>query len=47
MSWEGLWKLVLIFTLSAYSVLVLCVIFGGVKNIADMLKDLKKPGGQD
>ncbi len=43
MNWQQLWKFVLIFTLSAYSVLVIIVIFGGLKNVVDMLKDLKKP----
>jgi len=43
MNWEFLWKLVLIFTFSTYSVLVVIVFFGGLKNIVDMLKDLKTP----
>ncbi len=43
MNWQQLWKFVLIFTLFAYSILVIIVIFGGLKNVVDMLKDLKKP----
>lgn len=43
MNWEILWKIVLIFTLSAYFLLVIIVICGGLRNIADMLEDLKKP----
>jgi len=43
MNWQQLWKFVLIFTLIAYPVLVIIVIFGGLKNVVDMLKDLKKP----
>jgi len=43
MNWEQFWKFVLILTLSAYSILVVIVLFGGLKNIVDMLKDLKKP----
>ncbi|MFC1493497.1 hypothetical protein ACFL6O_06000 [candidate division KSB1 bacterium] len=40
MNWEFLWKIVLLFTLSAYSVLVVIVLIGGIKNLKDMLKDL-------
>jgi len=43
MSWAALWKIILIFTLSAYSLLVLIVIIGGIGNIVDMLKDLRAP----
>lgn len=43
MSWSTLWKAVLVFTLGAYSLLVLIVILGGLRNIVDMLKDLQKP----
>jgi|GEM_PF-993663 hypothetical protein len=43
MSWAILWKIILIFTLSAYSLLVLIVIIGGIGNIVDMLKDLRPP----
>jgi len=46
MNWEFLWKFILIFTLSTYSVLVVIVFFGGLKNIVDMLKDLKMPADQ-
>ena len=41
MSWELLWKIFLIFTLAAYSILVVIVFFGGIRNIIDMFKDLK------
>jgi len=47
MNWELLWKTILIFTLCGYGLLVIIVIIGGVKNIADMLKDLTKPADQD
>lgn len=43
MNWELLWKAVLIFTLSGYTLLVIIVIFGGARNIVDMLRDLTKP----
>lgn len=46
MIWVLLWKIVLIFTLSAYSLLVIIVISGGIKNIADMLEELKSPPDQ-
>ncbi len=47
MNWGLLWKIVLVFTLAGYSLLVIIVIFGGVGNIVDMLRDLKKPPDQD
>jgi hypothetical protein len=47
MNWELLWKIVLIFTLVGYSLLVIVVIIGGVGNIVDMLRDLRKPPDQD
>ncbi len=47
MNWELLWKAVLIFTLSGYSLLVIIVIIGGASNIVDMLRDLTKPPDQD
>ena len=47
MSWALLWKIVLIFCLSAYSLLVVIVIFGGIRNIIDMLKDLSAPRDQE
>ncbi len=40
MNWVLLWKAVLIFTLSAYSILVVIVLFGGIKNLKEMLDDL-------
>jgi hypothetical protein len=43
MNWVLLWKFVLIFTLSAYSLLVVIVIFGGLRNIVEMLKELSAP----
>ena len=43
MNWTFFWKLVLLFTLSAYSILVIIVFFGGIKNIAEMLKELSAP----
>jgi hypothetical protein len=47
MSWAQFWRIVLIFCLSAYSLLVVVVIFGGIRNIIDMLKDLSAPRDQD
>jgi hypothetical protein len=47
MNWELLWKIVLVFTLAGYTLLVIAVILGGVGNIVDMLRDLKKPPDQD
>jgi hypothetical protein len=47
MSWALFWKIVLIFCLSAYSILVLIVIFGGIRNIIDMLKELSAPRSQE
>lgn len=43
MSWALFWKIILIFCLSAYSLLVVAVSIGGVKNIIDMLKELGAP----
>lgn len=43
MSWEILWKAVLILTLLAYSFLVVIVIFGGIRNVIDMLRELRMP----
>ena len=43
MNWELLWKIVLIFTLAGYSLLVIIVMIGGARNIVDMLRDLTKP----
>ncbi len=47
MNWELLWKIVLIFTLFGYGILVIIVIFGGSKNIVDMLQDLRNPPKED
>jgi hypothetical protein len=41
MTWELLWKLVLILTLGAYATLVVVVFCGGLRNIADMFRDLR------
>jgi hypothetical protein len=43
MNWVFLWKAVLILTLSAYSLLVVVVFFGGLKNIVQMLRELREP----
>jgi hypothetical protein len=47
MNWELLWKIVLLFTLFGYALLVIIVIFGGSKNIVDMLQDIKNPSKED
>lgn len=41
MSWELLWKIILLFTLVGYSALVVVVLFGGIGDIKNMFKDLK------
>ena len=41
MNWVFLWKTVLIFTLAIYTILVIIVAIGGVKNIKEMFEDLK------
>ncbi|NQT80683.1 MAG: hypothetical protein HQ555_09885 [Candidatus Aminicenantes bacterium] len=47
MNWVLFWKLILIFTISAYSLLVIIVFFGGIKNIIEMLKELGAPRDQN
>ncbi len=42
MSWELLWKIFLILTLSMYSILVVVVFWGGLKNIKEMFEDLRE-----
>jgi hypothetical protein len=46
MNWMFLWKAVLVLTLSAYSLLVIIAFFGGLRNIVQMLKDLREPPDQ-
>jgi len=46
MNWAHFWKLVLILTLAGYSLLVIIVAIGGIKNIISMLKDLKSDSPQ-
>jgi len=41
MIWLYLWKFILSITLLTYSVLVIVVFFGGIRNIKDMLKELR------
>jgi len=41
-----LWKFILIFTLSAYSLLVIIVTIGGIKNLVQMLNELREPPDQ-
>lgn len=41
MNWTQFWKFVLIVTLAGYSLLVVIVAIGGIKNIISMLKDIK------
>lgn len=43
MNWTFFWRFVLLFTLSAYALLVIIVFFGGIKNIVEMLKELSAP----
>jgi hypothetical protein len=40
MSWSILWQIFLILTLGLYSILVVVVLFGGIKDIKEMFKDL-------
>ena len=42
MTWIQFWKAILLLTLSAYSLLVVVVFFGGLKNIVQMLKELRE-----
>lgn len=44
MSWIVVWKYVVVLTLAAFSVLAALVLVGGARNIAQMLKDLRRPG---
>ena len=46
MNWAHFWKFVLISTLVGYSLLVVIVTIGGIKNIIAMLKDLKSDSAQ-
>jgi len=46
MTWMQLWKFILILTLSAYSLLVIIVSIGGVKNLVQMLHELREPPDQ-
>ena len=46
MTWMQLWKFILILTLSAYSLLVIIVTIGGVKNLVQMLNELREPPDQ-
>ena len=46
MNWSLVWKFILILTLAGYSLLVVIVLSGGIKNIIDMLKDLKAGSSQ-
>lgn len=41
MNWVFLWKAVLVFALAIYTILVIIVAIGGVKNIKEMFEDLK------
>jgi len=43
MNWELIWKIVLIFTLVAYSLLAIIVFIGGIGNVIEMLRDLRAP----
>lgn len=43
MTWMQFWKFILILTLSSYSLLVIIVSIGGMKNLIQMLKELKEP----
>lgn len=46
MTWMQFWKFILILTLIAYSLLVIIVSIGGMKNLVQMLKELKEPPDQ-
>ncbi len=46
MNWAFFWKFILILTLAGYSLLVVIVMIGGIKNIIAMLKDLKSDSPQ-
>ncbi len=42
MSWVLVWKAVTILTVAAFSVLTGLVLLGGGRNVAQMLKDLRR-----
>ncbi|MDZ7272007.1 MAG: hypothetical protein ONB17_10360 [candidate division KSB1 bacterium] len=42
MSWIVVWKLVTVLTLISFAVLAAIVLVGGSRNIAQMLKDLRR-----
>lgn len=46
MTWMQFWKFILILTLIAYSLLVIIVSIGGMKNLVQMLKELREPPDQ-
>ena len=46
MTWVQLWKFVLLLTLFGYSLLVIIVSIGGMKNLFQMIKELKEPPEQ-
>jgi hypothetical protein len=43
MNWMLFWKITLILTLSCYSLLVIIVIIGGMRNVVQMLRELREP----
>ena len=43
MNWMLFWKITLILTLSCYSLLVIVVFIGGLKNVVQMLRELREP----
>jgi hypothetical protein len=46
MTWMLFWKFILILTLFSYSLLVIIVSIGGMKNVFQMLKELREPPDQ-
>lgn len=47
MTWILLWKIFLVMTLSLYTILVIIVFFGGIKDIKSMFRDLASPQDPD
>lgn len=40
MNWAQFWKILLLFTLIGYSLLVIVVTIGGFRNLVEMLQEL-------
>jgi len=43
MNWSFFWQYVLLLTLGGYSLLVVIVVLGGIRDIISLFKDLRQP----